>query len=375
MKKIVLLSLILVILGLLGFFIYYSYYNQIKTRVFSFQTQSDNGKSGPSNLNIDPATLVFEQMPLAPWEGRDSGAAVVFKDKIWFIGGVNGTSRFISPGNVDYGNAPHFSDIWNTEDGKTWTQVLKTGPWKDRRSMSVEAFNNKLWLFAGWGPEIGTKNDIWSSTDGINWTQEKKSANWPAREGQQVVVFKNKIWMMGGVKYSGHKLYNDVWSSSDGVNWTQETPAASWSPRWDFYLTAFDDKLWVINGMDFNDDVNNGLLSDVWCSEDGVDWVLVTEKAPFTARQGGFATDYNGKLFVIGRLNTPLYGSGPNDIWYTENGTDWYKSNKDPLWTGREDFGAVVFKGDIWVFGGMDKDWVWQNDVWKSTFKELSESD
>jgi len=373
MKKIVLSFLFLIILGGVGLFVYNNYYKQIKSEAQNPQTQNNNNQHSPENLNIDAASLTFEQMPQAPWEGRDSGAAVVFKDKIWFMGGVDGTSRFVSPGNVDYGNAPHFSDVWNTEDGKTWTQVLKTAPWQDRRSMSVEAFNNKLWLFGGWGPEIGTRNDIWSSVDGIKWTQEKKSADWAEREGQQAVIFKDKIWMMGGVKYSGQKLYNDVWSSSDGINWTQETAAADWSPRWDFYLTTFDDKLWVISGMDFNDNVNYGLLSDIWYSENGVDWTMATKEAPFAARQGGFATDYNGRLFVIGRLNTPQYGSGPNDIWYSENGADWHKTNQNPLWTGREDFGAVVFNGDIWIFGGMDKDWKWQNDVWKSTVKELSE--
>lgn len=373
MKKTVLLFLLLFVLCGAGLFAYSSYYKQAESKGVGHQVKNNNRQD--NHINIDAATLAFEQMPQAPWEGRDSGAAVVFKDKIWFMGGVDGTSRFVGPGNVDYGNAPHFSDIWSTEDGKTWTQVLKSAPWQDRRSMSVEAFNNKLWLFGGWGPEIGTRNDIWSSDDGVEWTREKKSAAWPEREGQQVVIFKDKMWMMGGVKYSGQKLYNDVWSSADGINWTQETEAAGWSPRWDFYLTTFDDKLWVISGMNFDDNVNYGLLTDIWYSEDGKTWTLATKKAPFEARQGGFATDYNGKLFVVGRLNTPQYGGGPNDIWYTDNGTDWHKTNQDPPWTGREDFGAVVFNGDIWIFGGMDKDWKWQNDVWKSTIKELSESE
>ena len=42
------------------------------------------------------------------------------------------------------------------------------------------------------------------------------------------------------------------------------------------------------------------------------------------------------------------------------------KTVDDPDWYGREDLGVVVFQDKIWVVGGMDKDFVWKNDVWVS---------
>ncbi|MEK7085383.1 MAG: hypothetical protein AAB904_02525, partial [Patescibacteria group bacterium] len=72
----------------------------------------------------------------------------------------------------------------------------------------------------------------------------------------------------------------------------------------------------------------------------------------------------NGELWVVGRLNDSENG-GANDAWFTEDGVIWRKTDQNPAWTGREDFSALVFKGTMWVMGGMDSSWRWKNDVWR----------
>lgn len=313
---------------------------------------------------FNPDSLSWKQAVVsAPWEGRDSQAVVVYKDKIWLMGGLDANKHVISPGNVDYGNAPHFSDVWSSEDGVNWQLVLEKAPWGDRRSIQVVDFEGKMWLMGGWGPQVGYKNDVWSSEDGVNWKLEALSAAWPAREGHQLIVFKNKIWLIGGVRYDKQQLFNDVWYSSDGINWTEATKNAAWSPRWDHAAGVFDNKLWVVDGMAFHDKLYN----DVWSSEDGVNWSLVAENPPFATRQGNAILEYKNRLWVIGRLNIPLYGNGANDVWYSSDGVNWQKTKDDPLWTGREDVGVVIFKDKIWILAGMDKNWTWTNDVWFST--------
>lgn len=316
----------------------------------------------PTNPFFNPASLNWEQVS-APWQGRDSQAVVVYKGKIWLMGGVDGTSRLISPGNVDYGNAIHFSDVWSSEDGKNWQLVLNKAPWGERRSMQVVDFKGKMWLMGGWGPEIGYKNNIWSSENGVDWKLERMSAEWPAREGHQLLVFKNRIWLIGGVRYGGSKLFTDIWSSEDGIDWVEEIKDAGWSPRWDFISAVFNNKIWTIGGMD----LKGNLYKDIWSSEDGKKWSLAEQSPPFVSRQGFALLDYEGRLWIIGRLNTPEYGNGVNDVWYSDNGINWKKTNLNPVWPGREDVGAVVFKNKMWVLGGMDKNWKWTNDVWYST--------
>jgi len=335
-----------------------------------------NGEKAPINKNtaetppatpspaLDPALLSWEQaIAVAPWEGRDSAAVVVYKNKIWLMGGVDGTKRVISPGNVDYGNSPHFSDVWSSTDGKNWQLVSEKAPWGERRSMQAVDFKGKIWLIGGWGPEVGYKKDVWSTEDGVKWKLETTSAGWPAREGHQLLVFQNKIWLIGGVKYTGNRLFNDVWYSSDGKSWTKAAEDAGWSPRWDFASEVFNNKLWMVGGMDFD----GNIYKDIWSSADGIVWSLVNSNPPFATRQGGGLINYQNKLWVVSRLNIPLYEGGANDVWYSNDGVNWQKTEKDPLWTGREDVGVVVFKDRIWVVGGMDKNWIWKNDVWYST--------
>lgn len=320
---------------------------------------------------FNPSFLGWEEATAsAPWEKRDSHSVVVYKDKIWLMGGLNAEERVNSPGYVDYNESKYFSDVWSSSDGVNWEQVAKTSPWGNRRSAGLADFNGKIWLLGGYVPDFGYKNDVWSSSDGVNWKQETASAAWPAREGHQVVVFQDKLWLLGGVRYDKsiagsnnqtREMFNDVWYSSDGVNWTEATAFAAWSPRWDHAVAVFHDKLWLTNGMVFG----SRMFNDVWYSSDGVNWTEVAN-IPFSARQGGFLTEYNGFLWVVGRLDGA--NGGVNDVWYSSDGTNWQKTEDNPLWLGKEDFGAVVFKDKMWILGGMDKDWKWTNDIWYSTF-------
>lgn len=315
---------------------------------------------------INPFNLNWEEISsAAEWNGRDSSAVIVFKGKIWVMGGVDGTKRLIAPGNIDYGNAPHFSDVWASKDGLVWDKVLDSAPWGERRSMQVAVFEDKLWLFGGWGPDIGYKNDVWSSEDGIKWKLERKSADWAAREGHEVTEFKGKLWLFGGVRYSSRQVFSDVWSSSDAINWDMEIKEAGWSPRWDFGSTVFNNKLWVVGGMDLKENV----YKDVWSSEDGKNWNLINKNPAFLPRQGFSMFDYGGYMWAVGRLNIDEYGGGANDVWYSKDGLAWEKTKKNPLWTGREDAGAIIFNNRMCVLGGMDERWQWKNDIWCSVIE------
>ncbi|MDO8664649.1 MAG: serine hydrolase [Candidatus Liptonbacteria bacterium] len=301
----------------------------------------------------------------AEWETRDSGVSFVFQDKIWTMGGLDGNQKVQADNKVIYWEAPHFNDIWTTENGATWKLEKEKAEWPPRRSMSVVYFKDKLWMFAGWSPITGYESDIWQSGDGINWTKVVSEAAWPAREGQTAEVFQGKIWMFGGVNYDKHETKNDVWYSDNGIDWTQATTTIPWSTRWDHAAAVFKDKIFLAGGMD----LKNGVFNDVWVTSDGLNWELVTAHAPWATRQGHSLVVYKDKLWVIGRLNDAA-ASGANDIWYTDDGINWQKTETDPPWLGREDHSVLVYKDKIFVFAGMGSDWRWHNDVWVSSEQE-----
>lgn len=319
-----------------------------------------------SKLEVfNPFLLTWQKViTTIPWSPRDSHGVVVYNNKLWLMGGLNGNNFVERPEVVKYEKAPHFSDVWVSEDGINWNLITDKAPWGKRRSIQVVVFQDKMWLIAGWGPWTGLESAIWYSQNGINWT--KVNTNWPAREGHQLVVFKNKLWLIGGVNYDKYKTKNDVWYSDDGLNWFEVTPNASWSPRWDHEVIVFKDKLWLIGGMDLTENV----YRDIWVSENGKDWSLVTNNPPWSSRQGHELVVFQDKIWIIGRFNCPLEG-GENDVWFSNDGINWRKTKKNPPWLGREDHTAIVFQDKIWVLGGMTIDWKWQNDIWYSSFSSL----
>lgn len=295
----------------------------------------------------------------APWSPRDSHAAFLFQDKIWIAGGITGNG--LAKGTyVPYWEFPHFNDVWNSADGVTWEKVADHVAWPTRRSMSIIEYNGRLWMFGGWSPIGSYKSDIWVSDNGVDWKKVVEKAPWAAREGQIALIFKGKLFMIGGVNYDLRKTYNDVWSTTDGVTWTEEVASAPWGSRWDHAVAELHGKLFLVGGMK----IGGATFKDVWSSSDGATWELVTDAPPWISRQGLQLLRYRGKLWMVGRLNDEFDGFGPNDIWYSEDGTTWEKTDVDPAWLGREDHAGYVFKDVMWIAGGMDSNEHWNNDVW-----------
>jgi Kelch motif len=311
-------------------------------------------KSGPKNLSWSQLT------PSAPWEARDSAVSFVFKNKMWTMGGLNGNGDVTEEHKIKYWEAPYFNDIWTSDDGVKWTRMTEQAQWSPRRSMSVVLFKDALWMFGGWGPITGYAKDVWKSTDGVSWKRVISDAPWPVREGQTAEVFQGKIWMIGGVDYDKRETKNDVWYSENGIDWYEATSSAPWSSRWDHATAVFNGKIFLTGGMN----LNKQTFGDVWSSSDGINWELLTPSPSWQERQGHSLVVLGGTIWSIGRFND---NGGPNDVWYSADGDKWRKTDTDPLWLGREDHSVLVFNDRIFVFGGMDLNWHWQNDVWVSS--------
>src|SRR5207244_3206154 len=103
------------------------------------------------------------------WEGRHTAGYVVFKDKLWIVGG-----------DVNQGHY-HF-DVWRSADGKTW-----------------------------------------------EWVNKRQKVPWGPRALHYTVVFRDKIWVLGGQTVPQYApgdevFYRDAWTSADGVRWEKVTP-------------------------------------------------------------------------------------------------------------------------------------------------------
>ncbi len=318
-----------------------------------------------SEPEFDPSALTWHEATTSsavPWRARDSAASFVFQGKIWTMGGINGQAEVAGQGTVFYWEAPHFNDIWTTEDGEHWSLVKEHAEWAPRRSMSVVPFQGKLFMFGGWSPVSGYNKEIWESTDGATWMKSTSTVPWSPREGNTVEVFQGKMWILGGVNYDTRETSNEVWYSENGLDWSEATTTIPWSGRWDHATAVFNGKMYLAGGMD----LAKHTFKDVWVSSDGFHWELITANPPWTTRQGHGLLVFHDRLWLVGRLND-IEGGGVNDVWYSADGITWEKTLIDPPWRGREDHAALVFKDHMYIFGGMDADWKWRNDIWISS--------
>jgi len=291
----------------------------------------------------------------AGWRPRDSAGELVFGGRMWLLGGW-----------FDSFSAPP-RDVWSSSNGVDWTQVLAEAPWRHSDLPMTVAFDGRMWLMGGWYngrlPGHEASGEVWSSGDGESWEQVTAAAGWSPRLAGGLVVHRDRMWVLGGTEnyYFGDEksLKNDVWSSADGRHWQLETTAAPWSPRAYHAAVVHGGKIWVLGGGNYVPGYQAS--SDVWCSEDGVQWEQVTDQAPWHPRLWFSAVSYRGHLWVLGGWsNDPSRNWG--DVWYSADGRHWQQYRGAPVWKERHEHSVFVHDDHLWVAGGHASPLT--NDVW-----------
>jgi hypothetical protein len=281
----------------------------------------------------------------AGWRPRDSQGEVVFKDRLWILGGW-----------FDSFSAPP-RDVWSSPDGRTWDRVAAEAPWKHSDLPMSLAFDGRMWLMGGWYngrlPGHSAGNEVWRSADGVSWEAATKGAAWSPRLAAAAVVFKGRMWILGGTEdyYFGddRSLKNDVWSSADGETWTLATDKAPWSPRAYHQAAVLNGRIYLFGGGNYVP--NYRALNDVWSSDDGVRWTRETDAAPWHPRLWFSTAVYRDRIWVLGGWsNDPSTNWG--DAWYSADGRDWKPLKTEVTWKERHEHSAFVFRDKLWVAGG-----------------------
>src|SRR5262245_33458168 len=105
-----------------------------------------------------------------------------------------------------------------------WTKVTDRANFAPRDGAGALVFRDRLWLLGGWNPRdkahfpTDCVSEVLSSTDGVTWKVETPRAPWEERHTAGYVVHQGRMWIVGGDPLQSH-YQNDVWSSADGLNW------------------------------------------------------------------------------------------------------------------------------------------------------------
>ena len=295
----------------------------------------------------------------AGWRPRDSQGGVVYKELMWILGGWFSNEEACP------------CDVWNSRDGKRWELITKAAPWKHGDLPVTLVFKDMIWLMGGWYNGLLADNSASSEVwyyDGIQWSRATQCAGWTPRLGAASVSFKDKMWILGGIEDykmwiyslegnngSAHKncLKNDVWCSEDGRNWELVVNDAGWSPRAFHQAAVFRDKIWILGGGSYDSEIQ--MLNDVWCSEDGINWICIDRKMPWGKRIWFPVVVYRDHIWVLGGFSCDSnldQHINYNDVWFSRDGAKWDQFMSDDIWTARHAHSAFVFRDKLWIAGG-----------------------
>lgn len=296
-----------------------------------------------------------------------------------------------------------------------WTHIVETdffdpNRWEPRAGLQAVELHNHLFVIAGRTPVVEPPpfnpfasiihGDVWVSPDlGETWVELLEDAQsaglWKNRAYFEAVTKGSYMYIMGGQNFTTiipgpppdflpviipSEFFKDVWRSADGVSWELMTDDAEWAVvpengsvsagRAGLSAVNFKGKLWVMGGSQGDDNSIGGglnervLFNDVWFSEDGSEWHLATDNAPWEARAGGVALVKNGWIYYMGGENgagwSPRPGhkcsvlansfvcmggfgspANPSDIWVSKDGADWTQVSSTP-WNNDPDWDAIT---------------------------------
>lgn len=297
----------------------------------------------------------------AAFAGRDGAGALVFRNRMWLLGGWN-------PG--DKVHFPHIcnSEVWSSADGATWELENPQAPWEGRHTAGYVVHDDRMWIVGGDANQRHYQNDVWSSADGVHWDLVNGEVPWAPRVLHYTLAFDNRIWVIGGQSVpqfapAEEALYNDVWCSADGVAWTRVTENAPWSPRGMIGgSVVFQGRVWILGGGTYDTPTtpSRNFYNDVWSSDDGVSWERHTEFAPWEPRQYHDIAVFDHRMWVLEGCNAA--GGNRCDVWYSADGVNWYELPDTP-WAPRHAASVFVYDDALWMVAGNNM----FPDVWKLT--------
>ena len=252
------------------------------------------------------------------FERRHSHNTVVWNDRLWMIGG-----------DAHQGYYNH--DVVSSADGITWTVELGPGaappPWSARVLQVSGVFDDKLWMVGGQdglGPpdEYVHHNDVWNTEDGVTWTQIAADAPASATRWagcgvlDGLVEHRGEMWLVGCARERGdavgHTMSNEVWSTTDGVDWTLHAEPPWVGKIWP-NVVVWDDRLWILFGYTYGDPDNGWTArnaTEAWYSDDGETWTALPIDAPVPGSHAQGVATTDSSLLLAGGNYSFGFGAG-----------------------------------------------------------------
>lgn len=101
--------------------------------------------------------------------------------------------RMILIGGIQYSAPNYIREVYESTDGKTWSELLAALPFAGDRFSEAVAFDGKLWAFTGTGGDAHAA-EVWSSADAVTWARVTAHAAFAPRADVRVLAYNGLLW-------------------------------------------------------------------------------------------------------------------------------------------------------------------------------------
>lgn len=255
-----------------------------------------------------------------------------------------------------------------TAVGVAWHAAELPGP---RAYSAALAVNDEILVFGGFrhDPPSNVIGDVLASRNGREWEIRSVHTPWESREHHGVARLDDGLIIFGGLTYFRpdeeclFRGFSDVWYSEDGFEWTLLTDDAPWGDRRGFGFAEHDGRIFLLGGFD----ACNALYDDIWSTADGETWTLVTDAAPWGPRGAFSAVSHDGYIWLAsGTTDEGMVA----DVWRSRDGRVWEKTTETAPWEPRAGINLTAIYGRLVLLGGFtdrkDEERIFHSDAWAS---------
>lgn len=248
----------------------------------------------------------------------------------------------------------HSDGNWYSLDGKNWTKSVLPNPISNLAFLDYVQFKGAIYglgYFKGNIEQYEFRPEIYRTTDFKRWIKIAKSSNLPKRFFYHPFVFDNKVWIIGGE--DKNTKYSDIWSSEDAINWTKQKENLPFGKRSGSQIVTLNNTLYLLD-------------NDVWSSTDGLKWEQVTDEIVKGEQIFGYSAQvFDNKIWLLGCNRNGQFSS---QVLFSSDGKNWFSQTAP--WMPRGGIAATVHKNKIYMTGGKyggtpnHPDFRYDNDVW-----------
>ncbi len=276
----------------------------------------------------------WETLPDMPRE-RFGHCSVIYKDKVWLIGGKNQSGISITT-----------VDCYDLKQGRWQPAVSELS--HARYNAAAVVYEDKIYVIGGYNDRQILNLVEYYDPDDKKW-KEFYPLQHP-REGASAVVFNGKLYVIGGRSNKGifPKILDDVefWDGS-AQGWEESTLWHLHHARALMQSVVVDSFIYIIGGRFIDGQL--GFVERF--GRDGETDLLTSLNV---ARYYFSAVRVNRLIYVLGGVRFGDFEVLADTIEYYATEYDWWNTLNIPMLTPRAGLSAVSYENNIYVFGGMD---------------------